>query len=561
MKNCTIPILLFCSVLLAGCIQPPDMEDDWDWKNSDGKTVKVLVALNTERFSLPMDTPSKANVQYLEAILREQNTAHFYIGNSTVGESRIMVSVPSGKNYDVLVLAGASASGNISNGVKVLLASGWAAAYPIVYGRNTITVQMNMHTTQDSFSYTEGSNRFGYTPTISGVNALLAAGDPKQNEDIIASKAARIIPYPEPYSGPHQFPAITGITTNAALGTLGFTIEDTLPGLITSGGLYQCYYNLTYYGFSDPASRSNQWYIRRGIIDDMYTADSPYGGGIPLNTCYYVSGTGSDSNAGVTKDAPFQTLAKAIQAVRAKTLPWIKTVAVLGTLNITSESTQTYPGYSEGNSVFVIPNPQVSEYADYIRITGDPALTRGGAPAVLSGISSGKRVLFITGADTKIRFDNITITGGAITTAGGGGICIQGEADVIFESGLCVEGNQSTHGGVYIYSNGSTLTMNSGVVRNNDSKGSSGDGFDGGGVYVSGGDFTMNGGVIEKNTAKQTGGGVYVVNNGKFAMYGGTIQNNQARQAAYGHNIYRNGGTVTGVTLTGSYLDTSITLP
>ena len=379
---------------------------------------------------------------------------------------------------------------------------------------------MNLHTTQDTFDYIEAGNRFVYKPVISGVDALAAAGYPKVDAGIIASSLARLIPYPEPYSGPHQFPAVTGITTDLNAGILTFYVEDALPGLIASGKTYRCYYNLTYYGFSDPSSRSSEWYIRRGLIDDMYTPASVYGGGVPLSPCYYVSNTGNDYNMGLTKETAFLTLAKAIKAVRVKTIPWIKTVAVLGTLDDTSESTQPDSGYKQIESVFAVPNPQAGEYADFIRITGDPAFTGGGAPAVLCGMT-GKRVLYINGANTKIRLDNIQITRGS-TGNRGGGILIDHQAEVIIEDGADIHHNSSGifGGGVGII-NSAAFTMKGGLIRDNSGR------YGGGVEAVDTGLFTMSGGTIQNNTGAEAGGGVNIeYSNSRFVMNGGYIINN-----------------------------------
>ena len=120
-----IGISVFLSLSAGGCIQPPDMGDDWDWENGDGKTVKVRVALNTERLSLPTDTPSKEDMRYLEAIFREQGTGRYYTGSAEIGESRIMVSVPSGTTYDILVLAGTPADGNVTTGLRCSWQAAW----------------------------------------------------------------------------------------------------------------------------------------------------------------------------------------------------------------------------------------------------------------------------------------------------------------------------------------------------------------------------------------------------------------------------------------------------
>ena len=99
--------------------------DDRDRENRDGQTVKVRVALNTERLSLPTDTPSKEDMRYLEAIFREQGTGRYYTGSAEIGESRIMVSVPSGKTYDILVLAGTPADGNVTTGLRCSWQAAW----------------------------------------------------------------------------------------------------------------------------------------------------------------------------------------------------------------------------------------------------------------------------------------------------------------------------------------------------------------------------------------------------------------------------------------------------
>jgi hypothetical protein len=397
---------------------------------------------------------------------------------------------------------------------------------------------MTLHKTADTLAWDESTGQFTYKLSVQGVGALRLA---QPNGDLLYDAAPRayLIPYPDVYSAAHQRPPIT---VSEGTGSLILTIKDSLPDAAKKGVLYQCYYNLTYYAFSDPDSGSSPWNIRRGITNQMYTQDTSYGGGIPISSCYYASATGSDANAGYLKEQPFKTLAKAVKAVREKNIPWIKTIVVLGELNWASESSAYYPGYQANANVFVIPDLQAGESAaDLIRITGDPAFT-GGVPAVLSG-ATGRRVLYIYGANIKIQFDHIEITRGNLTeNAHGGGMWIGNGAQVALKAFSQINGNEaSSAGGVWIESGGKLTLSENADIHHNKAKGL---GY-GGGVYMMNTDtavpsLTMNGGTIRNNTA--LGGGGVNVNNGWFSMSNGSVRDNTVQPADGSRTQFGGGG-------------------
>ena len=118
-------------------------------------------------------------------------------------------------------------------------------------------------------------------------------------------------------------------------------------------------------------------------------------------TSYYVRADGSNLNDGLTEETAFKSLWIAVHA--AKNGP-IKTITVLGTLNLKSEGTNSsYPDF-----VFIISD------------TGGSEVTiRGGAEqGVLSG-GSGRGVMLIQG-DARIRLENLRIEGGDSEKSGAG---------------------------------------------------------------------------------------------------------------------------------------------
>lgn len=113
--------------------------------------------------------------------------------------------------------------------------------------------------------------------------------------------------------------------------------------------------------------------------------------------------------------------------------------------------------------------------------------------------------------------------------------------------GVITGGNAMRGGGVYI-TNGGSMTMNGGTIKNCTAT-TSDYNFGGGGVYVaSTSSMTMNGGTIENCSSTTSGGGVF--SKGNFSMSGNAIIRGCSAKAAGGvnlddgHTFTMTGGTI-----------------
>ena len=138
----------------------------------------------------------------------------------------------------------------------------------------------------------------------------------------------------------------------------------------------------------------------------------------------------------------------------------------------------------------------------------------------------------------------------------GAGIFVNG-GSLIINSGNII-GNEtfycSVGAGIYAINN-SSVTMNGGSVRNNNSD-INNEGY-GGGIYVYEGNLLINDGVIRDNKATYGGGIYYNSTTGSFVMNDGLIDNNESVHLgggiAFGNaNATINGGTISNNTM---YLD------
>jgi hypothetical protein len=171
-------------------------------------------------------------------------------------------------------------------------------------------------------------------------------------------------------------------------------------------------------------------------------------------TLYYVRADGSDTNAGTSEDAPFKTLAKAVEAA-AKTP--VKKITVIGTLNGQTDIADSGP------DEILITGKADSPEAEkaFLKPLADPGNRENGI--MISGV-------------TNIRLEQITITGypsngiviaeskettltvgqGAVITGNGrnaikkarfgGGILVIG-GTLILQGNAAVTGNYATNGG------------------------------------------------------------------------------------------------------------------
>ncbi|MDR3334957.1 MAG: hypothetical protein LBT13_08760 [Treponema sp.] len=184
-----------------------------------------------------------------------------------------------------------------------------------------------------------------------------------------------------------------------------------------------------------------------------------------LEQCYYVKADGNDAHEGRTEATALKNLRRAIYLAKTGT---IKTIMVIGTLNIASELQINVNTFG----VFAITETGKEE----ITITGKPDASAT-ERAVLSGSDAGKAVIAI-GGDSQVRFEYIEISGGESKEIGGGIIIIE-NAKVTLGNGAQVRGNRSQSGG-------------------------------GGAAVAGNGALTISGGEISGNQAEMAGGGVYV---------------------------------------------------
>jgi hypothetical protein len=273
---------------------------------------------------------------------------------------------------------------------------------------------------------------------------------------------------------------------------------------------------------------------------------------------YYVESYGNDDNSGLSRAAPFKTLAKALDSASKSR---IKHITVVGTLTEQSECLTGFPRDSE--SVFSIEN------------TGRTEITiRGINQGKLTAVGTGKRVVKIKGT-SRIRFEYLALADGNPRLDPGGGLYLGDGAAAVLGTGAVVRDNSaSLGGGVFVLGAGgaeagdfpSGLVIDGGKVLYNRAAGFQGEA--GGGIYVRYGSCRMRDGEVAENTAEDDngggilvkqgalevsggtvrdnrGGGVYVIET-PFVMGGGVIRNNQASHKAGGAAIALSAFTMTG---------------
>ena len=240
----------------------------------------------------------------------------------------------------------------------------------------------------------------------------------------------------------------------------------------------------------------------------------------------YVSARGDDENDGLSERRPVKTTFIALAV--ALLLDDVDTITIIGTLDKNSEILHE-------NNVFGF----LSVNKD-ILITGKPDAT-GSERAILSAKGSNKVAVYITGANTKIRFEHIEISGGEGDL--GFGLLITDGAQVTLGQGTVVRNNNN--GGIFI--NEGTCIINGAEVRDNPSPGI---------MVINNGAVTMRNGVIRDNRSPGNAGGVLVGEGGRFTMTGGTITGNRAPSNYRGGGVYiapggrfeQTGGTISGNT-------------
>jgi hypothetical protein len=261
-------------------------------------------------------------------------------------------------------------------------------------------------------------------------------------------------------------------------------------------------------------------------------------------TSYYVRADGNDKNAGISEDAPFKTLARAVEAA-AKTT--VKKITVIGTLSVGAAIQDADPTVRRqvksidatgGKDIAVVLKSQVVGVAkidwslderdpDEILITGKPGAT-GAEQAVLTPAKEDTAVLLVS--KSTVRLENIEISGldsdgvaimvvtGTLTLARGAKVTKNAGTGVRALGGIVImrddaeiSGNtlkDAAGGGVFL-SMGSVMVMfDKALVSGNKAENGSG-----GGVLVLGSSLLMHDNTaISGNSAGQNGGGISVLN-------------------------------------------------
>ena len=250
-------------------------------------------------------------------------------------------------------------------------------------------------------------------------------------------------------------------------------------------------------------------------------------------TTYYVApdatngGLGNDSNNGLSGNAPFATIDKAISMMTESEKNYV--VVICGEVKGNQTIQNTIP---EGSTLTIMGNR--GNKADTLNAnnSGTPLTINTSAPIlienlrILGGTNSGIRILnsnakVTLGSGVIVGDDNYytTISNKAGADGKGGGVYMVGDTLTLL-NGCKVCRNTATQsgGGIYL-GNGATLVMKGGEVYSNTVSTS------GGGIYIAeGATFDMADGDFQYNDATDFGQTVYV--GGTFNMSGGDIHNN-----------------------------------
>jgi hypothetical protein len=270
----------------------------------------------------------------------------------------------------------------------------------------------------------------------------------------------------------------------------------------------------------------------------------------------YVSESGSDETGGAGRDAPFATVGKALEVIKAEYAAagkgWPRADSVPAPARILISGTISETGGTRG--MVEIVDDGTSLYANYppIILAG-----QGETPAGTLNASNASRVLYIGNAAVTLD-EHLTLTGG--NSSQGGGVYVK--SGTFTMTGGTISGNKSdAGGGVYVADTGVSFIMEGGTIGGTTSA-EGNTAADGGGVCIYEGAFTMNGGTISGNEANSDddsyGGGVFIFD-GTFTMTGGTISGNEtnSNNDSYGGGVCIAGGTFTmeGGTIGGTTTD------
>ena len=177
-------------------------------------------------------------------------------------------------------------------------------------------------------------------------------------------------------------------------------------------------------------------------------------------------------------------------------------------------------------------------YVENITIHDKNISLRGAdrATTIIQAADSSQRV--ITADSNKgLRLENLTITGGHPTNAGGGGVYAVGGTLMIVNSRIT--NNSATYGGgVFLDDAASNLVVSGSLIDANTAQ------FHGGGLFAMG-NATLANAQVDANTATWHGGGLHV-QDGTTTLFSGVYSNNHATQGNGGAVNVNNNLTITG---------------
>lgn len=242
---------------------------------------------------------------------------------------------------------------------------------------------------------------------------------------------------------------------------------------------------------------------------------------------------------------PFATVQKAVDKIAAANDTFKKyTIYVDGT--VTADT--VYGNYSANNSSFVNISPASALNLAIKSLSSEKAVIDAGRNGQ-NADTTGWRVFYI-GSKANVVFENITVTGGSLDSAGGGISC---DGNLTLKNCIVTK-NKSNNAGGGISFSGKDLVLESTSVTYNHSS-SNGGGIDADGkVTISGSKILNNsakygGGIyfasnknldinnnssINKNSATDNGGGIYL-STGKAILKDSNLSENEAD---YGGAIY-----------------------
>lgn len=279
-----------------------------------------------------------------------------------------------------------------------------------------------------------------------------------------------------------------------------------------------------------------------------------------VQTSFYVSETGSDTNSG-TEGSPFFTLSKAIESINAQAdSSKVYAVYIDGTVrgatlveNLAAKKLYISGKTSHERDILTLNNGEENSVLSLkcacqvvivnVTITGGTGEksfnpdwdggrweTFGSAVRLMYGadLTLGDKAVVKKNECTEGTIDlskdcTFTLQGGTITENEGRGIMAWEPSHIYIKTGVISKNNTFATGAGIDIAHSAHLIMEGGDIYGNTAKW-------GGGVSCGeGASFIMKGGTIRENTASDNAGGVQIQNSSTFTMEGGTIKENTAK--------------------------------